>query len=806
MFKNYFKTAWRNLRKEKGFSAINIIGLAVGLSTCLLITLFVLDELKYDKQNEKSDRIFRIVSDLRVNGNGFNAVYTPNPMGPALVKDFPGIDKFVRLSYSGTTLVKKDKETLLEPNSVFADSTLFEVFTIPMIAGNPHTALKEPHSMVISESMAKKYFNGIDAMGKSLLLGNTTWYKISGIIRDMPAQSHFHFNFIKAMSELDESRSNVWLNNNPATYLLARPGITSAMIDGYLETSVKKYIGPEMQTLFHASLDDMVRKGDQFRYTTMPVTDIHLYSNVLGEFEPNSNIRYVYIFIIIAVFILLIACVNFMNLSTARSAGRSKEVGVRKVLGSLRSNLISQFLVESVLTSFISMALGMLIAMLLLPYFNELSGKNISSTLLFSKWMIPVLLLTSLIVGFLAGIYPAFYLSAFRPIEILKGKLSAGFKSGWLRNTLVVFQFTTAIVLIIGTLIIYSQLNYIRNKELGYSRDQVLTIDNTYSLWTHARGFKEDIQKLPGVVSATMTRCLPNRVNDEQDAFFKDATLRATDAVVLSRWLIDADYIPTLQMKIVKGRNFSPQMPTDTSAILINETAATLMGFPDPLNKVLYAQKDNKPFRLEIIGVVKDFNGGSLHNKIQPTLFNLAEERGAISLRINTTNLSGLIAQIKDKYSSVDKMAGQPFIYSFMDDDFNKLYAADQRTGKIFVSFAVFAIFIACLGLFGLVTYAAEQRTKEIGVRKVLGATVGNLVGLLSKDFLKLVMLSALVAFPLAWWSMHRWLEDFAYRTPIGWWVFAVAGISALAITLVTVSFRAIRSALANPIKSLRTE
>ncbi len=809
MFKNYLKSAWRNIRKEKGFSAINIVGLAVGLATCLLITLFVLDEMGYDKFNEHADRIFRVHSDIKVNGNGFSGVYTPYPLGPAMVKDYPGIAQAVRLCDPGDLLVKKGDETIQEHRSVFADSTFFEVFSFPLIAGNPHTALVEPHSIALSESMAKKYFpDPAHALDQKLLINNTDIYKVTAIYKDMPSRSHLHFDFIRALSEEGQSRNPQWLGNNPATYLLAKPGVTAKDIDRMLDASVIKYIGPQLQILLHNSLADLNKSGSYFRYTAMPLAQIHLHSNLQGEFEPNGNIQYLYIFIIIAVFILLVACVNFMNLSTARSAGRSKEVGVRKVLGSLRSSLISQFLVESVLTTLFAMLLALGFAALLLPYFDELAGKQISIAQLFSGWMIPTLSLVAIIVGLLAGSYPAFFMSAFQPIQVLKGKLSAGFKNSWLRNTLVVFQFVTAIALIIGTLVIYSQLNYARHKELGYNRQQVLTIDNTYSLSEHAKTFRDEMRQLPGITGATMTAHLPNRQNDESDGYSKEANMTSTNIVVLSRSQIDADYVPTLGMKIVKGRNFSPDLKTDSSCILINYSAAIMLGYPDPIGKTLYTigGPANTPLPYRIIGVIKDFNGSSLRQKIDPSVFHLAEQRGAISFRIDTKDIPALIAQIKQRYNAVPNMAGQPFLFSFMDDEFNKLYQSDERTGKIFVSFAIFAILIACLGLFGLVTYAAEQRVKEIGIRKVLGASVGNLIGLLSKDFLKLVAISALIAFPLAWWAMHQWLQDFVYRTNISWWVFVVAGLCALMITLVTVSFRAIRAALANPVQSLRSE
>ena len=809
MFKNYFKIAFRNLWKNKGFSAINIFGLAIGLAICLLITLFVKDELSYDKYNKKADRIYRVNADIRVNGTVFNSRYSPAALGPVLAKEYPQIEKAVRIIDDGKILVKKGAETLLEPNSCFADSTLFAVFTFPMIAGDPKTALTQPYSLVISESMARKYFNSTDVIGKALLLNNTTNYKITGVIKDMPVQSHFHFDFIKATSEMEESRSPFWLNNNFNTYLLARPGTDEKTINNYLKEATKKYAEPQLLQITHSSFDDLAKKGDRYSYVTVPLTRIHLYSKISSEIEPSGNIQNIYIFIVIAIFILLIAGINFMNLSTARSAGRSKEVGVRKVLGSNRSNLITQFLTESVLTSFIALASALAIAALLLPYFNRLSGKQISLGLFSTPWLLPALLLTALIIGLLAGLYPAFYLSAFEPIKVLKGKLSTGFKSGWLSSSLVVFQFTAAIVLIVGTLVIYSQLNYIRSKKLGYNREQVLVLKNIYALGTHSKSFKDQVQNLRGVEAITLTGSLPTSPTSttNRNAFSKDASMNAAQTSILQQWEVDAGFIPTLGMKMKEGRNFSPDMPTDSTAIIINETAANMLGFDKPLNKKLYDGLNNNVETLTIIGVVKDFNSGSLRNKTEPMVLSLRNNRNNMAIRIKTTNIPSLISQIEKLYHSMDNnMAGQPFIYSFMDDDFNRLYSAEQRTGKIFISFTFFAILIACLGLFGLVTYATEQRTKEIGIRKVLGASISNIVNMLSKDFLKLVAISMVIAFPVAWWGMSRWLQDFAYRTYIGWWVFVIAALLAIIITIATVSVRAIKAAMANPVESLRSE
>jgi len=810
MFRNYIKIAFRNLWKNKGYSAINIFGLAIGLATCLLITLFVVDELSYDKFNKKADRIYRVNTYIHLNGSDFKQRVTPAPMADALMKDYPQIERAVRIDVGGNMLVKKGTETLTEPHTFFADPNLFDVFTLPMIAGNPKTALNQQNTMVISASIAKKYFNSIDVLGKTLKVDNTTDYKITGVIKDTPAQSHLHFNFIKSMSSNEGGRSPMWLSNNFTTFVLLRAGTSQSTLDRYLKETAKKYAEPQVQTIFHGSFSDLEKKGDYLKYAAIPLTRIHLYSDLTNEAEPSGNIQYVHIFIVIAVFILLIACVNFVNLSTARSAGRSKEVGVRKVLGSNRSNLVLQFLTESVLTSLIAFGVALLIAILFLPYFNQLSGKPTSSGLLPNWQMLPSLLIITILIGIFAGLYPAFFLSAFEPVQVLKGKLATGFKGSWLRNSLVVFQFSTAIILIIGTLVIRNQLSYIRNKNLGYNRDQVLVLKNAYSLGNYVQTFKNEVLQIPGVVAGSQASALPASSGNEwnQNAFSKDATMSTNQLVTISDWSVDADYISTLGIKMAQGRNFSAKMPTDSNAFLINEAAARLLGYTKSLQEKLYeSNRGNGASARSIIGVVKDFNTGSLRNKTVPIVFRLSKYGDRFAFRIKSKNIPQVLAQIESKYHGVVKeMAGQPFLYSFMDEDFNQLYQSEQRTGKLFICFAFFAILIACLGLFGLITYAAEQRTKEIGIRKVLGATIANVTALLSKDFIKLVFISIVIATPIAWFAMNKWLQSFAYRTNISWWVFVLAAAIALIIALITVSFQAVKAALANPVKSLKVE
>lgn len=800
MFKSYLKIAFSNLWKKKFFSFINIMGLTIGLATSLLITLCVIDELSYDRYNVNADRIFRIDADILFRGTEFRQRNSPAQLGFVLMKDYPKIEKVFRLAGEADVILQNGNEMITEHNCTYADSTFFDVFTLTMLHGDPRTALVEPGTMVISESMAKKYFKSTDVVGKVLLTDYTKPYKITGVIKDMPIQSHIHLNFIKAMSELGDSRNDNWLSDNYHTYILVRPGTTEEELNGYLKAATQKYIEGPLKSASGGGLNDLEHNGGHLKYAAMPLTKIHLYSTLTNEAEPSGNKQYVYIFIFVAIFILIIACINFMNLSTARSESRSKEVGIRKVLGSGRFPLIAQFLTESLLTSFIALLLAVAFALLLLPLLNDFLGKKMTLLLLGGKWMVLVLLLTTVVVGLLAGSYPAFILSAFNPVQVLKGNRTQKGKRSWLRDGLVMLQFIPAIILIVGTLVIYNQLNYIKNKDLGYERSQVLVVKNTGALDTRAKLFKDRVLQIPGVKSGTMTDNLPTDENWSTHGFSKDADRSSGNVMVLGEWHVDTDYLPALEMKMAKGRNFSSNMPTDSTAMILNEAAEKLLSLDDPLSGSLYY--GGKAYR--VIGVVKDFNTGSLRTKIPPIAFFLTDARSKMAFRIDSKNITSIISKIKSEYDQMNASNGQPFMYSFLDEDFDRLYNAEQRMGKIFFSFAFLTIFITCLGLFGLVSFTTEQRVKEIGVRKVLGASVSDIVFLLSKDFLKLVIFAFIVAAPVSWFMMSKWLEGFAYRVGIDWWVFLVAAILAVMITIVTVSQQSIRAALTNPVKSLR--
>lgn len=807
MFTNYFKTAFRNLLKNKFYTSINIAGLAVGIATCLLIFLYVTDELGYDTFNTNANRIYRVNNEIKFNGNYLDLAQAPPLLGATMLRAMPQVEQYTRLRWHGSLLVKKGSENIQEGRIGYADSTLFDVFTLPVIAGNAKTALKEYHSLVMTETLAKKYFNSTDAVGKTLLVNDTANYKVTAVIKDFPKQSHFRFDFLVPLMEDAGSREDTWLSQNYSTYILLKKKADVKGVEAQLNPMMDAYIGPQLQSLVHTSLADFTKGGGYIRASLTPLTDIHLHSNKTAELDANGDADYVYIFSGIAILILLIACVNFMNLSTARSANRAKEVGVRKVLGSLRKNLVQQFLAESFLVSFVALGLAVLLSWALLPYFNSLAGKEISAAALFQPSML--LSLTGLMgaVGLLAGSYPAFFLSSFQPIDVLKGKLATGFRRSWLRNSLVVLQFVISIVLIFGTLIIYNQLSYIRSKDIGFNRNQVLIINHTNTLGSGAAGFRNELLGVNGVQSATMSGYLPVNYERNSSTYFSSPTLDPGTAINVQAWTVDENYVPTLGLQMAQGRNFSKQFLTDSAGIIINEAAAAFLSSKALLNKTIYALPDDPagaPVKYHIVGVVKNFNYSSLRSVVSPLFLFLGKNDGNISLRITSSDIPGAIAQIKSKWKAM--APSQPFDYSFMDDDFSNLYTTEQRTGQIFISFAVLAILIACLGLFGLVTYAAEQRVREIGIRKVLGAGVGHIAGMISTDFLKLVAISGVIALPLAGWAMSQWLQGFAYRITISWWVFVAAAFTALLIALLTVSFQAVKAALANPVKSLRTE
>lgn len=806
MIKNYFKIAWRSLLKNKGFTAINIGGLALGLTATLLIMFYVIDELSYDRYNENASRIFRVDEDLKLGDNKVQYAVAMPPLAQTLIKDYPDVENVARIK-KATIIIKKGNENLTENNAIFADPSLFNVFTLPLIYGDKTTALNEPNTVVLSQSAAIKYFNMPNVIGQSLTLPNYPALKITGVIKDIPEQSHFRADFIMAMAGWPDSRSDEWLRSDYNTYVLMRKGADHKKLEAKFPELIRHYSGSQILKAVGMNYDQFEKSGSYFRLSLMPLTDIHLHSNKTGELSANGTVQYIYIFSAIAIFILIIACVNFMNLSTARSSNRAREVGVRKVLGSTRKFLIGQFLTESVLVTFIAAIIALCVAISVLPVFNDIAAKNIAINGLALLWILPMLLISILVIGCLAGIYPAFFLSAFNPVDVLKGKLANGFKGGKLRSALVVFQFAISIFLIVGTLIIYQQLKYIQNRDVGYNRDQVLVIHDAFALGKQAKAFKQEIKLLSGVENVTLTGFLPTTLNHRNTVVFsKDATNDPKKAFFPQAWSVDEDYIKTLGMKLVAGRNFSSQMGTDAHSLIINETAAKFLGFANPVGKMLYYDEGSKQSskRYTVIGVVKDFNFDSMRENISPVVMTLDYNTGNLAIRLNSADLPAIIAQIQNRWKTLVPYG--KFTYSFMNADFEVTYRAEQRMGQISIIFTSLAIIIACLGLFGLSAYAAEQRTKEIGIRKVLGASVATILRMLSVDFIKLVFIALLISTPFAWYIMHKWLQGFAYRADISWWIFGLSGMAAILIAFATISFQSFKAATANLVKSLRSE
>ncbi|WP_338875178.1 ABC transporter permease [Spirosoma sp. SC4-14] len=807
MLRNYLKIAWRNLVLHKSFAIINIVGLAVGLATCLLIVLFVRHELSYDRYNAKADRTYRMVIHAKLGGKEMNAAMSSVPAGPALAHDYAGIEAVTRTEQQGSFVVKHGQESFKEEHVVFADSNFFQTFSIPLLKGNPKTVLTEPNTLVVTESIAHKYFGNQDPVGQTLMLGTSGQFRVTGVCQDVPLNSHFHYDIFGSMRSIHLRET--WLTSGLMTYIVLQPGYSAQAIEAKIPQMVNKYVGPEIQQLLGMSQTDFTKKGNSFGFQLQPITDIHLHSNFESEIEPNSDIKYIYIFSIIGVFILLVACINFMNLSTAGSAGRAKEVGIRKVLGSIQQQLIGQFLSESVLITFMALVLAIGIIAVVLPGFNQLAGQQFELKALTDGWMGPAVVLGCVLIGLLAGSYPAFFLSAFRPVSVLKGRLLAGSKSGWLRNTLVTIQFMVSIGMIIGTLVVYQQLNFIQHKKVGFDKSQVLIVHDTYTLGNKSDAFKVELGKLSQVQGVTLAGYLPaGPSNSATDGFRPDNGDAQSSPYREKNYYVDENYLPTLGIKLAYGRNFSKAFPSDSAAVLLNEAAVKRFGFKNQsaIGQYVWAVGDGSPTsqrKYKIIGVVNDFHFESMHQQIAPLILFYGQDNYQMAVRIQTGDVPELLKKIEQTWKAQTDL---PFAYSFLDERFNAIYKSEQRVGQLFSIFASLAVIISCLGLFGLAMFTAQQRTKEIGVRKVLGASVASVVALLSKDFLKLVCIAILIASPIAWYAMDRWLADFAYRINIQWWVFALAGLLSVGIALVTVSFQSIKAALANPITSLRSE
>ncbi|QNF32616.1 ABC transporter permease [Adhaeribacter swui] len=805
MFQNYLKIAIRNLLRHKAFSAINIFGLALGMATCLVILLFVQNEWSYDRFNTKADRIVRVVFRGSIQGENMEEAHVMPPVAQTLRTDYPEVQEATRLRNYGSPRVIYQNKSFRENAFAFVDSNFFQVFTLPFVQGDPKTALLEPNTVVISEEVAHKYFGKANPLGKMLFFKDyNTSLKVTGVITKVPANAHFHFDFFASMASFPDAKKSSWLTSEFYTYLVLPKGYDYKQLEAKLPQVVEKYMGPQFLQAMGINLERFRQNGNSVGLFLQPLTSIHLRSHLRGELGNNSNMQYIYIFGATAVLMLLIATINFMNLSTASASKRAKEVGIRKVLGSVKKELVSQFLTESVLLTFIGLVLAIGLVYLALPIFNNLAGTTLTLNLIANAWLLPGLLFFGLFVGVLAGSYPAFFLSSFRPVAVLKGHFTAGKKSLSFRSGLVVFQFFISVMLLVSTTVVYRQLQFIQSKELGYNRNQVLLFPE-YALGKKAAVFRQQLRQDARVVSVSSSGYLPaGPSNNNNYIVYPDEN--TTQLIKTLRYDVDDQYIPTLGMQLTAGRNFLPKMVTDSSAVILNEKAAKAFGWGKNALGHTLTSADNAGNKTthRVIGIVKDFHFKSFHEPISPLVMTLSNNGGTLIVKVKTTDMAGFLQATQKQWQALT--TEEPFDYAFLDDRFNQTYQAEQKIGKILGIFAGLTILVACLGLFGLATFATEQRTKEIGIRKVLGASVTNIVALLSRDFLKLVILANLIAWPLAAWLMHRWLQDFAYRIELGWWVFVLAGVAALAVALFTVSFQAIKAAVDNPVNSLRSE
>jgi putative ABC transport system permease protein len=805
MLKNYIKIALRNLRRNKLYSILNITGLAIGITCCILILLYVQDELSFDRFHEKADRIFRVSTHFVLKDRVMNFASTAHVQGPMFKEEYPEVENYVRFnSYGSRRMIRYEDVTYAEEKFIWVDNSVFDIFSFNLIKGNPKEALTKPNTVVLTQEIAEKYFGDQDPIGKNLRIHNDELYMVTGVIENVPANSHIRPDFLASFITLDlqatgNAAADLVSNVDYYTYLLLEEGADYRALEQKFVGFIEKYLAPLIDSI-----------GGSARYELQPLTRIYLHSDLENELERTGEMAYVLLFSGIGLFILILACLNFMNLSTARSANRAKEVGLRKVVGAQRAQLIKQFIGESMILTFIAILLSLLLVLLTLPVFNGISGKNLAMSYLTNPLLLLGLFGFFVIVSFIGGSYPAFFLSAFRPVEVLQGRLRRGAKNSILRIALVSLQFTVSIVLIIGTLIVYKQLNYVRNKNLGYDKDHIiaLRIRNEETQKRH-EAIRNALLANPNILSVSASNSLPLGQNSFSAHHIAGQPM--TEMIMLHTQIVDEHFVDTYNMEIVQGRNFSIDFPTDAdNAIIINEATVRKLGWQEKaLGKeidALMSLNEMKTYR--VIGVIKDYHFLSLHEEIQPLVLYNASPYGGdyyrMSIRARPENIQETIGFLRSTWRKFDSQF--PLEFVFLDDQYDALYRTEERLGQLFGYFTALAILIGCLGLFGLSAYSAEQRTKEIGIRKVLGATTPNVTMLLVREFTKWVLLAVLIAWPLGYYIMNTWLQNFAYRIGLGVDTFLFSALLALAIAILTVAYQAVRAAVANPVDSLKYE
>ncbi len=796
MLRNYLKIAWRNLWRHKAFTALNMGGLTVSLAACFIIFLWVSDELNYDRFGKNADRVFRVgLTLVAKNQPDKQFAVTAAPLAGVLFKDFPEIENTVRFTRS-SMLITYRNEHFFTKNFLLADSTFFEVFGFPLVKGDPHTVLNQVNAAVISETTARRYFGQDDPVGKTFKGNDTSLFIVTGVAKDLPATSHFHFDVICSFKQLGSQSLESWWNDSFYTYLLLKDAASAHTLGLKMADIMDKYNAEQNKAI-----------GFRGLHFLQPIKKIHLHSDLRGEIERNGNMSSLRIFIAIAIFLLLVACINYINLTTATSFKRAKEIGMRKVSGASIPQLAGQFLSEAILITLISLILAIGVTRICLPAFNQIAGTDISLSSEFSWSLIGYLVAAAILLGTLAGVFPAFYLSRIRPVRVFKNIIAREGRLLSIRKILVIFQFSLSIMLIIATVIALQQLRYMQSRDVGFDKEQVVGIPFRDSKETSLmQTLKEEFGKVPGIALSTVSSSTPGK--NLSNIVVLPEGVQADQTQTMNTLVTDFDFINTYKLKMAAGRAFSKDFGDDSSAFILNQTAVRELGWGAPQNAIGKAFDWGLGKKGKVIGVVSDFNFNSLRQKVSPVVMHILPENsgwyGFLSVRINAPDKRNAIHSLEETWKKI--IPGHPFDYFFVDEDYNKQYQGDRRLSNLSMLFSGLTILISCLGLLGLVMVSVSQRTKEIGVRKVLGASVFNVTALLSKDFIKLVLISILIASPFAWWLMNHWLRDFAYRIQISGWVFLFAGIVAVLIAIMTISVRAIQAASMNPVKSLRRE
>ncbi len=808
MIRNFFVNAGRNMRKHPGYFAVNVIGLAIGLISFIFISLYVLNELSYDKFHSNYSNIYRVKIIGRMAGGELDQAITAAPMARAILKDYPEVLKATRVRGMGDWLIGFGDKKFNEEGVLFADSTFFDVLDFAMIKGDPQTALVRPRSMVLTEEYAKKYFGDQDPVGQRLTVeSDTVLYTVTGIIKNVPDNSHLKFDILASMSTYPGiSNNQTWVSHNFYTYLVIRDDADIKALQDKFQEMVINYVGPQLKEILGQTIDDFRKAGNDFSYILEPLKDIHLKGATQYNLEPPGSPSTVVIFAVIALLILVVAIINYVNLATAKSMARAKEVGVRKVSGASKSGLVIQFLAESLITVTVAALLALLIVYILTPAFNQVIGKQLSLENLNNARGIAIMIVLVLFIGTASGFYPAFVLASFNPSTVLKGTMNPGSMSKRLRAVLVVFQFTVSIIIIIGSIVVTRQLNLLTRKDLGFDKENLIILRRADAFWQQMESFRSQALEIPGVENAGFSRAVPG-TNFNNNAFFKDNDPEK-NTYLINQAQVSLDFPEALGVQLAEGRFFSREFGTDSTSVLINESAVRFLGLEDPLNQfILQPGGPQEWIRYKIIGVMKDFNIESMHKEIGPVCFTINRGGGGDQfavIRLSGVNVGGTIAEIEKLWKTYTP--DMPFHHEFFADKWNNLYTSEMKTGKIFLLFSFLAIFIACIGLIGLVTYITNRRTREIGIRKSYGASTLVVLALLSKEMFNIILISSLFAYPVAWFGSVYWLEGFASRISVSPMFFILATLITLVIGWLSIMSQTIKAANYNPASALRIE